>query len=137
MDRKAVVLSKRRLPRRNDGSVLLEVLLAGTILSLVAASLLVALLGADRSARRAGQYTAATALAQSVIAEVRLYGPADPRLEPGTWEWCPPECPDRVDRVLVAVSAQEERPESLRRVAVSVFRAGVDEPVQVISYVRR
>jgi hypothetical protein len=115
----------------------MEVLLAGVVLSLVGAALFATLLGAERSARRAGQYAAAAALAQSVIEEMRLYGAADPRLEPGRWDWCPPECPDRIDRVLVEVAVQSDLSESLRRVAVSVYRTGLAEPVQVVSYVRR
>lgn len=117
------------------GSVLLEVLLAGVVLSLAASALLAALLGAGRSVRRAGEFTAATALAQSVIAEVRLLPSGDPRLEPGEWDWCPPDCPDRADRVRVAVSAADSLPETVRRVTVSVYRKGIDDPVQVVSYV--
>lgn len=117
------------------GSILLAVLLAGVVLSLVAAALLTAAVGAGRTSRRAGEYGAATALAQAVIAEVRLYPAGDPRLEQGEWDWCPPECPDRVDRVTVSVSRAAGQPEGVRRVTVSVYRTGIPDSVQVVSYV--
>lgn len=121
----------------STGSIMLEVLLSGVLLSLLAASLFTALLGADRSTRKAGQYTEATALGQSVIEEMRLMPLGDPRLEPGSWDWCPPECPTRIDRAQVEVELPTLPPQTLRRVTVSIFRTGVDEPVQVVSYVRK
>jgi len=132
-------VQRRPNPRLTStrGTILLEVLLAGVILSLIGAALFAALLGANRSVKRAGQYTAATALGQSIIQEMRLYPAADPRLAPGTWEWCPPACPERVERALVEVEIPADLPETLRRITVSIFRTGVDEPVQVISHVRQ
>jgi len=111
------------------------VLLAGVVLSLVAAAALTALLGSGRATRRAGEFGAAAALAQSVITEMRLYPFGDPRLEPGQWDWCPPDCPERVDRVAVEVSRPAHLPEGVRRVTVSVHRTGFSDPVQVVSYV--
>jgi Tfp pilus assembly protein PilV len=116
---------------------MLEVLLAGVIFGLVASGLLAALLGANRSARQAGQYAAAAALAQSIIEEMRLLPAGDARLEPGDWDWCPPECPPRITRVTVSVSQPAGLPETLRRVEVLVERTGAELPVQVISYVRK
>ena len=43
--------------------------------------------------------------------------------------------PERVDRVAVAVSQPGHLPAGVRRVTVSVYRAGMAEPVQVVSYV--
>lgn len=119
------------------GSALLEVLVAGAVLSLVGTALFLALLGANRSVKGAGQYTAGAALGQTIIEEMRLYPAADPRLATGSWEWCPPDCPERVDRVLVEVESPAGLPDTLRRVTVSVFRSGRAEPVQVISYVHK
>jgi len=119
----------------NGGSILLEVLLVAVVLGLIGAWLFAALLGANRSVGRAGQYTAATALAHSVIEEMRLYAASDPRLEPGLWEWCPPDCPDRIDRVAVEVELPAEAPGGLRRVTVLVFRTGTERPVKVVSHV--
>lgn len=124
-----------RVLRGRRGSILLEVLLAGLVLSLAAAAVLTAMLGAGRSTRRAGAYSAAAALGQAVLAEIRLYPAGDRRLEPGEWDWCPPDCPERVDRVAVAVSQPGHLPAGVRRVTVSVYRAGMAEPVQVVSYV--
>lgn len=129
--RPILMLSERR------GSIMLEILLASVIIGLVAAGLLTALLGANRSARQAGQYAAAAALAQSIIEEMRLLPAGDPRLEPGAWDWCPPECPPRIRQVTVVVGQPAGFPEKLYRVEVLVERTGSELPVQVISYVRK
>lgn len=123
-------------PTGSRGSVLLEALLVGVILSLVATGLLASILGADRSARQAGQYAAASALGESIIEEMRLLPAGDERLEAGEWEWCPPDCPEGIDRAQVAVEAPADLPETARRVTVSLFRTGAERPVQVVSYVR-
>ncbi|HEY8346217.1 MAG TPA: hypothetical protein VIL07_02945 [Symbiobacteriaceae bacterium] len=118
------------------GSVLMEVLVVGTLLSVLAAALLASFLGADRTARRAGGYVSAAAVGQAVIEEVRLIPRGDPRLEDGTWNWCPPACPEGIDEVQVEVKSLPGLPESLRKVTVTVRRTGVTNPVRVISYVR-
>lgn len=121
------------------GSSLVEVLLAGLVLSMVATTLINGALGAVRMTRRAGQMPAAAALARAVTEELRLRPFADPQYAAdGTpRNWCPPGCPPGVAEVAVQVDMPPGFPPGLKRVTVRVYRPGESAPAaRMVSYVR-
>lgn len=122
------------------GAVIMEVLVVGVVLSLISATLLASLLGADRTTRHAGHYLAAAALGESIVEQFRAL-PTNDDLLCGRREWTPTESleiPDWVAGIEVTVAQPAGQPENLRRVAVEIRRKGQEEqnPVQVVSYVR-